>query len=310
MGTDTVHCIAPSEVEEMMGARLSPRLRDRVAQANLRYADLTETERDAYLLTVVEALMDPALKTAGEHRLSDWEQGWSENLRALKSGKSPADLVPRYHGKHSMVRWRRRIVRPLTDAFDYRVLCLLVDWAVESFLGDVAVLHEFGCGPAYHLLRAREFLPTARLVGLDWARASQRIIAEIKATGIDANIEGRPFDFFAPAPDFSFPANSGVLTVAALEQVGDRFEPFLQFLLAKKPAVCVHLEPIDELMDPLFLVDRLSVLYCRKRQYLHGFLTRLRRLRDEGRIKIFREQRTFTGSHFIEGHSLVVWSPV
>lgn len=130
------------------------------------------------------------------------------------------------------------------------------------------------------------------------------------ALGIETNIEGRNFDFYEPDHALNVGPNSGILTVAALEQVGERFEPFLEFVLRKRPAVCVHLEPIDELMDPKHLVDRLSVLYCRKRNYLSGFLTRLRQLRDEGKVKIHREQRTYTGSYFIEGHSLVVWSPV
>jgi len=63
-------------------------------------------------------------------------------------------------------------------------------------------------------------------------------------------------------------------------------------------------------MDPDNLIDRLSVLYCRKRNYLAGYLSRLRQLQAEGKVRILREQRTYTGSFFIEGHSLIVWSPL
>ena len=302
--------ISIQEIEEVFQTTLSPALREQCINADLRYEELTNEERDSYILEVVEALISNNLPSAGEHRLPEWEKGWAGNLEALKKGQNPESLIPGYHGKHKLLHWKQRIIRPLVPYFDYRIHCLIVDWAVETYLSHVNALYEFGCGPAYHLLRARRYNPKARLVGLDWAKSSQSIISEIVNSGIETNLEGRNFNFFEPDYSLDFTLNSGILTVAALEQVGERFEPFLQFILQKKPVICVHLEPIDELMDTKHLIDRLSVLYCRKRNYLNGFLTRLRQLQDQGKVKIHREQRTYTGSFFIEGHSLVVWSPV
>jgi hypothetical protein len=289
-------------------------LRAQCNEANLQYEELTPEERDHYILEVVEELTrrgaDDTLRGAGQHRLPDWEKGWSEILVAFKRESTIDSLVPPYYGKQQLVRWKQRIIRPHVPYFDYRIHCLIVNWAIETYLCHMNALYEFGCGPAYHLLRARRYNPKARLVGLDWGESSQSIISQIVASGIETNIEGRKFNFFEADYSLDFVPNSGILTIAALEQVGECFEPFLQFLLQKRPAICVHLEPIDELMDQKHLIDRLSVLYCRKRNYLNGFLTRLRQLQDQGRVKIHREQRTYTGSFFIEGHSLVVWSPL
>ena len=271
---------------------------------------MTPEERDRYILGVVECLLGDDLSTAGEHRLGRWEKGWEENLEAWKAERDPAVLVPHYHDGQTLVHWKQRIVRPLVPQFDFHVIALLVDWAVKTYLGTVDTLMEFGCGPAHHLLRARRYNPRAHLVGLDWATASQRIISEVVASGQGTNLSGHNFNLYEPDYALPFTANTGVLTVAALEQVGERFEPFLQFLLAKRPAVCVHFEPIDELLDGNSLIDRLTVLYCRKRNYLHGFLPRLRELEAAGQIVLRHVQRTYQGSHFIEGHSLVVWSPV
>jgi len=301
--------ISVPEVEEVLQTSLSPTLREQCLNADLRYEELTDEERDSYILEVVEVLTRNDLSAAGEHRLPEWEEGWAGNLEAFKRVQNLESLVPGYHGKHRLLHWKQRIIRPLVPYFDYRIHCLVVDWAIETYLSHVNALYDFGCGPAYHLLRARRYNPEARLVGLDWAKASQSTISEIVASGIETNLEGHNFSFYEPDYSLDFAPDSGVLTVAALEQVGERFEPFLQFLLQKKPAVCVHLEPIDELMDQKHLIDRLSVLYCRKRNYLKGFLTRLRQLQDQNKVKIHREQRTYTGSFFIEGHSLVVWSP-
>lgn len=302
--------ISVQEIEQVLQTSFSPVLREQCLNADLRYEEITDEERDNYILEVVEFLTGNDVAVIGEHRLQEWEKGWTENLEAFKKTQDLETLVPGYHGKHRLLHWRQRIIRPLVPYFDYRIHCLIVDWAIETYLSQITTLYEFGCGPAYHLLRARRYNPKAHFVGLDWAKTSQSIISEIAASGIDMNIEGRHFNFYAPDYSMDFAPNSGILTVAALEQIGEQFEPFLQFLLRKKPAVCVHLEPIDELMNQNHLLDRLSVLYCRKRNYLNGFLTKLRQLQDQGQVKIHREQRTYTGSFFIEGHSLVVWSPV
>ena len=259
------------------------------------YEELTVEERDEYILDVVGLLLHGNPPVAGEHRLPEWEAGWAEALE----NEQP---VPRYHGKHKLLRWQQRIVRQLVPGLDYFVHCQIVDWAIRTYLSQKDTIFDFGCGTADHLRRARLYTK-ARLVGLDWTRASQDITSGIEG------IEGRNFDFYEPDYSLDFPPNSGVLTVSALEQVGERFEPFLQFLLAKRPAICVHIEPIDELMDQDNLIDMLSVWYCRKRNYLRGFLTRLRQLQDQGKVDIHLERRTYTGSYFIEGHSLVVWSP-
>ena len=302
--------ISVPEIEEVLQTSLSPALQEQCLKADLRYEEISDQERDSYILEVVEALNHNYLSAVGVHRLPEWEAGWAENLEAFKRTRNPESLVPGYHGKHRLLHWKQCIIRPLVPHFDYLIHCILVDWAVETYLSHVDAFYEFGCGPAYHLLRARRYNPKARLVGLDWAKASQSTISAIVALGIETNLEGRNFNLYDPDYSLNFAPNSGILTVAALEQVGERFEPFLQFLLQKKPAICVHLEPIDELMNQKHLIDRLSVLYCRKRNYLNGFLTRLRQLQDQGKVNIYREQRTYTGSFFIEGHSLVVWSPL
>lgn len=311
---NTKKTISAEEIEEVLQTELSDYLRQRCIDASLDYEEITSADRDIYIREVVNALcrVDPDrdTKPAGEHRLTEWEKGWGENLEAIKNGKSVNDLVPRYHGKHTLIHWHQKMIRPLTPYFDYKLHCIVVDWAIEKYLSKVDSIFEFGCGPGYHLLRARKINPTAHMIGLDWTKASQEIIKQIKEAGIEDNIEGKNFNFFSPDYSVDVPANSGFLTVAALEQIGDKYEQFLEFVMAKKPIICVHLEPIDEMLDQNNLIDRLSTLYFRKRNYLSGYLPRLRQLQEEGKVKIVSEQRTYSGSFFIEGHSLIVWYPL
>jgi hypothetical protein len=70
------------------------------------------------------------------------------------------------------------------------------------------------------------------------------------------------------------------------------------------------MEPIAELLDETKLIDNLSIKYFRKRNYLHEYLTHLEWLESIGKIKIIDKRRIYSGSYFIEGHSLVVWKPI
>lgn len=306
----SVRVITAKDLELAWGTTLSPSLKAQVASAHLQYKQLSSQERDAYILHVIEELLNPSVSVSGAHRLPDWEKGWHENLIHLQQTKSPESLIPKYHRKHQILHWRQDLIKSMSSDYDLKIHRILVDYVFEKYLSKQSVVYEFGCGPAYQLLHLRKFNPSAYLVGLDWTKTSVRIINQIKAMGIDTNMDGRVFDFFKPDHSLVISPNSGVYTIAALEQVGGRYEPFIQFLLRQKPALCVHLEPLEELLNQDHLVDRLSLLYFQKRNYLRGFLARLRELRDQGRIVIHREQRTYTGSYFIEGHSLVVWSPI
>jgi hypothetical protein len=156
------------------------------------------------------------------------------------------------------------------------------------------------------LLRLSKQLPNIKFHGLDWAKSSQELILAIN-NKLNTSISGFNFDFFNPNKNIDIPKNSGIYTIAALEQVGENFKAFIHFLLEKDPSICIHLEPIDELLDEANLVDNLSTKYFRKRNYLNGFLPYLEKLEKDGIIEIIKKQRIFTGSYFIEGHSLIVW---
>ena len=97
---------------------------------------------------------------------------------------------------------------------------------------------------------------------------------------------------------------------SALEQVGPRHEPFVDFLLERKPSICVNMEPLVDLYDGKQLIDYLAIRYHRKRGYLEGFLPRLEELRSQGRIEILETRRFFFGSLFHEGYSYVAWRPL
>jgi hypothetical protein len=98
--------------------------------------------------------------------------------------------------------------------------------------------------------------------------------------------------------------------MCALEQIGDRFGPFIDYVLRHKPLRVVHVEPTFELYDPASSHDQLAIEYHSQRKYLRGLLPALTRLEKDGRIRMPYQRRLRFGSRFHECFTVIVWEPV
>lgn len=299
------------DFSSVFGEELTAYVKGCIADYKFEYTEIDDKERDVLLLKVIKTLSSKDIVVAGEQRIDEWEAGWGENLDLIENDADVSEkIIPKYFNKYNVVRWNGRFIQPLTEKFEKNSLSIILDWLFDRYLRDATQICEFGCGTGHNLFRARSVNPHAKLWGLDWTTASQKIIKKIASMGIDKNIDAHNFDYFKPDYSFYLAPDSIVFTVASLEQIGNRWEPFVDYLIKSKPALCIHVEPIAELLDENFLLDYLSVEYFKKRNYLSGFLTGLRALEDAGKIKIHEEKRTHIGSLFIEGYSVVVWSPL
>ena len=308
---NAIKSLSVEDFEAAFGEMLTPFVAERIHKYSFQYTEFSVEENEALLKKIVEALLDPNLVRSGEHRREQWETGWGENLKSISRDPKNIDLiVPEYFNKHRAIRWRGRFIRPVSEQFEYRSLAIILDWLFDLYARDAAAIYEFGCGPGHNLLRVRDVNLRASLWGLDWATASQRIIERLAVVGVDANIHAHNFDYFNPDQSFRLAPQSVVYTVASLEQVGARWCEFVDYILRNRPKLCIHVEPVAELLDPTKFIDYLSIEYFKKRNYLLGFLDGLRELEKQGRARIHRAQRTYIGSLFIEGYSVVVWSPV
>ncbi|WP_347988037.1 hypothetical protein [Methylomonas sp. AM2-LC] len=306
-----IKSLAVADFAAAFGELLSAYVEERIRAYAFEYTEFSPAEKEGLLIKVVETLLDPNLLQSGEHRLDQWELGWGENLELILHNPGNIDLiVPKYFNKYGAIRWRGDFIRPISEKFECHSLAIILDWLFDKYLRQASAIYEFGCGTGHNLLRARGVNEQASLYGLDWTVASQRIIENLARHQIDPDIHGHRFDYFNPDQDFQLAENAVVYTVASLEQIGSRWEPFLNYLLKNRPKLCIHIEPIAELLDESKLIDYLSVAYFKKRNYLNGFLDGLRQLEQIGQIKIHKAQRTYIGSLFIEGYSIIVWSPV
>ena len=130
------------------------------------------------------------------------------------------------------------------------------------------------------------------------------------SSGVAQNMHGRKFDFFNPDETFVLEKGSVVYTVGALEQVGEEHKKFISYLIKNNPKICFHVEPIGELLDESNLTDYLTIMYYKKRNYLSNFISHLKLLEKQGKIKIEKAQRTYMGGSLLTEYAVVVWMPV
>ena len=263
---------------------------------NTKYRRLTQKETDKVVIQILDTLLDKSIPFSGKHRLKQWEKGWGENV---KEGSA----TPHYFGKYKVNRRGGYFVEALSKNYEQEMLYSILDKVFKKYLSKIPFIYEFGCGTGHNLLRLKKVNPNALLVGLDWAHSSQKMLGKLKLLSFQ-------FDFFNPDYRLKLGDKAGVYTVAALEQTGKDYKKFITYLLKQKPQICIHVEPIAELLDENNLMDYLSIKYFEKRNYLSGFLTYLRKLEEEGKIKIHEAKRNGIGSLFIEGYSVIVWSPL
>lgn len=308
-GEPAVFDCGPAAFARAFGEELSPRVAERAVAYGIRCRRMSAIERDGWLRRIMVTLLDTPLSRAGERRLADWENGWHENLDRFLAAPCLESLTPSYFGKYPALRLNGELVAPAGPTCEQDMLAVVGDWLFDAWLARAPAVYEFGCGTGHNLFRVRWANPTARLYGCDWAGSSNRLVAAIAASGLLGRLEARRFDIFRPDPALRLEPDAAVCTVAALEQVGEGFAPFLDYLLKNRPSVCVHIEPVAELLDPERLLDYLSIRYFEKRGYLSGFLHELRRREVLGQLEILKAQRTNVGSLYIEGYAAVVWRP-
>ncbi|UCG54861.1 MAG: methyltransferase domain-containing protein [Dehalococcoidia bacterium] len=283
--------------------------RDLIAKTDFRYRKFSPRERDKIILDILKTIETGNLTVSGQERKAAWEKGWSENLQNfLESGYKIEGLVPKYIRPEQPVRLKLDYVMPCEPNFEFYYTQVFRLWLFRKYLKDAESIYELGCGTGYNLVLLAELFPEKKLHGLDWTEASQKILNLI-AEKHGKNIEAHLFDFYSPDEDLEITDNSAVMTFAALEQIGNNHEAFLQFLLKKSPALCINIECLCELYDENNLLDYLAIKYHKKRNYLYGYLNRLKQLEADGKIEIQEVQRTFFGNLYHEAYSFVVWKP-
>ncbi len=279
-----------------------------VESLDFRYDILKGPFREEVFLRVLKTLHQD-LEVAGKHRKQRWEDGWGENLSQFRStGYDLVALAPKFVRLQEIIRLRGEYVRPYSDQFESNFVKVLRQWMFRKWFHSIDHIYEFGCGTGHNLIDAAVLFPDRPLYGLDWSQTSQVILRLMKEHH-GFNIVGREFDMLDPDASFALNPQSGVFTVGAMEQLGNQYHAFLNYILAQRPQICVHVETLYELYDQSDLFDFVAAKYLDKRKYLRGMLGTLQALEKEGRLQILGTIRTF-GSLYHDGYSVVIWKPL
>ena len=277
----------------------------------LTYRNLTPEELSDVLAGIERDLEGRDMPVSGPGMHALWERNWAAQLEAvIGSDDDTANrkIVPEFIQDRDIVRLDGEFVTTRTLAFELNLANLFRKWLFRRYFSDVDWIGDFGAGSGLNLGFLSDLFPETTLRGFDWSESAVGIIdhiGEIKET----DVRGQIFDFEHPDQSLTLPSGAGVLTWGALEQVGDRFEPFMGWLRRRDPQVVVHVEPIVDWYDENLMVDEIGIRYHEKRGYLKEFWPALQDLEAAGEIEILQARRLRFGSLFHEVYSYIVWRP-
>jgi hypothetical protein len=269
----------------------------------------SKDELEAHLLDYLKLIHETIRRRTPEENQNAFESGWRENLDAVISAGATADaLRPRYFRENKFLRYHKSMIVSDNLDLEHDLFTIAREILFTKYLSPYSNIYEFGCGSCSNLLALSDLFPDKQLWGLDWTRISVDI-GNVLASRHGRRIQTGLFDFLEPHPDFRLEPDSAVLTVHALEQIGEQHRPWIDILLAQRPALVVNYEPILEFYDSANVWDYLALLYCRKRGYLSNYYTSLQELAKSGKIEIVDAFRPQLGGVYHEA-SVVVWRPI
>lgn len=269
-------------------------------------------EQDRIAARIEDDIETRDMRVSGENDPTVWERGWQEVADALARDTISYDaLRPQYfHDDAPPCRLFGEFIVPGSRDFEYWVGLHLRAAVLNRHVAGYGHVVEYGCGTGINLFLLASLFPKMRLTGLDWAGASARIL-EAMAAQTGADISGGRFNMLTAEADTDVPfgGESAVVTIHAMEQLYTRWRPFIDYIRARRPGICVHIEPVFELYDADHPLDALARRFHRKRHYLEGFLPALRDMEQDGEVDILECRRIPFGGQYHEAHSVIAWRP-
>lgn len=240
-------------------------------------------------------------KIAGEHRKQDWEKGWAGD--GVYYSNDEYNNTPYYFKKNNYVRLNGKVYEDI-DGFaelDFlRVLqSIIFNKAINSTKAKSII--EYGCGTGSNIEFLKKILPNYKYFGSDWAESGCKKLLENKILEKN-NIFC--VDYFKKE-SFAAPAEKYIaFTNASLEQVGNRYQDFINYLNDDKNCeIVIHIEPIRDLLNIESPLNRQSYEYEERRGYLDGFYDFIKNLN----CKLLLAKDYGIGSKYLSGYQVLIW---
>jgi hypothetical protein len=295
-------CVSPEAVPEEIAADL--------ARIDTRYREATKEELEKYIDYFIKKVTKRTARRSDEANQEIFERGWTENLEATSKEfgfeairpKYYQNLPPYYPGPDGRMYFCKNRNMPID------MLALYVEYLFLSLFSGFESVHEFGSGSGQNLLTmAGLSAPSQKLVGYDWTDSGVRL-ADLIGEKTGRDVTGRHFDLLNP--DYSVDIQGqAVFTVLAIEQLADRTEAFLEFLLTKKPGLVVNIEPDSGLKAGDSMYSNLSDLYLSLRGQSQNYYQALKKQETVGRLTI-KQAHPLPWLFSFSNIACLIWKPL
>ena len=237
----------------------------------------------------------------------DWQDDWFSVLQNLETNNENVKLIirPKWFRESAFVNIQNCLSLTKTPYVDWEYQLITRQMLFYTHLKDIENICEFGSGSGTNFYLINEILQNKSFILSDISVTSLKIIEELKRKLNRNNLIYSNIDIEQDI-DLQLPDNTAVITTSVLEQIGDNYKNFINFILKEKPQIVINVEPIVELLDSKNGFDNVMNLYCEKRKYLAGYLTELEKLEKQKKIKIIMKKRTMVSGTFIE-NSVLIW---
>ena len=237
----------------------------------------------------------------------DWQDDWFSVLQNLQTNDDNVKSIirPKWFRKSAFVNIQNCLSLTETPYVDWEYQLITRQMLFYTHLKDIDNICEFGSGSGTNFYLINKILQNKNFILSDISVTSLKIIQELKRKLNRNNLTYSNIDIEQDI-DLRLPDNTAVITTSVLEQIGDNYKNFINFILKEKPQIVINVEPIVELLDSKSGFDNVMNLYCEKRKYLTGYLTELEKLEKQKKIKIIMKKRTMVSGTFIE-NSVLIW---
>ena len=312
--SDSVNNLSVSEFSKLFGVteeEIPTECIDLINKKDFRYSFFSQEDRDSLLLKRFKIIHKKEFTVSGKEEKEKWGIGWEEILNNfIKSGYDKKSLIPQYVRNGYPITLFRDYVKSYDENFENNFVEVLRLFILHKYLKGSNNIYEFGCGTGFNLLAMAEHLPEKNYHGCDWVVQSKKII-DLISDNFKLNINGSVFDMFNPYFRMPIEENSSIFTIGSLEQLGQEYEKFIEFLLSKPFSKYVHINSILEMYDyDNNIVDYLIYKMEIDRNYCNGFFTKLIDLEKNGVIRINKMHRVECGSIMGDGYSITVWEKI
>jgi hypothetical protein len=207
-----------------------------------------------------------------------WNDYWSE----IKEKKSK---IPSFFNKTSnqkinkFYRYNGSFIKSDHENLPAEVIHKIIEKTVKYISqknkAEIDTIVEFGCGNGHNLQSIKKLKLAKNIYGCDFSKSAVEMVNGLGFESFEFDMT-RPSNYFFS--DLNINADRSIFfTSGSLEQLGENWKPFFDFLKKSKVKYVFHIEPIKELYSKIKKIEKLALQFHNKKKYLDGYFSYLKK---------------------------------